>query len=61
MIELRPGARVRYVPAHSDEPREGEIVRVSSNGEEVLVKNRFGRFWLHFSRLRPVEETAPEP
>ena len=55
-LELRPGARVRYSPAHSDEWREGELVKSSPNREEWLVKNRFGRFWLHVGRLR-----SPEP
>ena len=59
-VELRQGARVRYLPVHSDEWREGELVRSSPNGEEWLVKNRFGRFWLHVSRLRPAEDTQPD-
>ena len=59
-LELRPGARVRYEPVHSGEWREGELVRSSPNGEEWLVKNRFGRFWLHVSRLRPAEDTQPD-
>ena len=52
-VELRRGARVRYIPAHSGESREGVIVRSSPNGEEWLVKNRFGEFWLNVNRLRP--------
>ena len=55
-LELRPGARVLYSPAHSDEWREGELVKSSPNREEWLVKNRFGRFWLHVSRLRPPDD-----
>jgi hypothetical protein len=55
-LDLRPGARVRYSPAHSDEWREGKLVRNSVNREEWLVENRFGRFWLHVSRLRPPED-----
>jgi hypothetical protein len=58
-LELRPGARVRYNAADSGEWREGTLVKGSVNGEEWLVKNRFGKFWLHYSRLRPVLE--PEP
>ena len=57
--QLRRGARVTYSPAHSDEWREGELVKSSPNGEEWLVKNRFGRFWLHVSRLRPA--VGPQP
>jgi len=52
-LELRPGARVRYTPAHTDESREGVLVKSSPNGEEWLVKNRLGRFWLHVNRLAP--------
>ena len=59
-LELRPGGRVLYSPAHSDEWREGELVKSSPNREEWLVKNRFGRFWLHVSRLRP-PEAEPGP
>ena len=53
-LELRPGASVRYHAADSGEWREGRLVKASANGEEWLVKNRFGKFWLHVSRLRPV-------
>ena len=59
-IELRPGARIRYSPAHSGEWREGELVKPSANGEEWLVKNRFGEFWLYVNRLRPPED-EPQP
>jgi hypothetical protein len=59
-LDLRPGAHVRYTPVHSDEPREGELVRSSPNQEEWLVKNRFGRFWIHVNRLRPVDD-KPQP
>jgi len=54
-LNLRPGATVRYQPADSDALREGELVRTSPNQEEWLVKNRFGRFWIHVSRLHPPE------
>ena len=52
-LELRPGGPVRYRAADSDEWRDGTLVRASANGEEWLVKNRFGKFWLLVSRLRP--------
>ena len=52
-LELRSGATVLYLAADSGEWREGTLVHASSNGEEWLVKNRFGRYWLHVSRLRP--------
>ncbi len=58
--QLRPGARVRYSPVHSDEWRDGELVKSSPNGEEWLVKNRFGRYWIHVTRLRPADEPQPE-
>ena len=57
-LELRAGARVRYTPVHSEEWREGELVKSSPNGEEWLVKNRFGRFWLNVNRLAPPEGGA---
>lgn len=59
-LELRAGAHVRYSPAHSDEWREGELVRSSVTGEEWLVKNRYGRYWINVSRLRPPED-GPQP
>ena len=55
-LELRPGATVRYLAADSGEWREGTLVKSSSTGEEWLVKNRFGKYWLHVSRLRPADE-----
>lgn len=55
-LELRPGATVQYHAADSNEWREGVLVKGSANGEEWLVKNRFGRYWLHVSRLRPALE-----
>jgi hypothetical protein len=58
MMELRPGLKVRYRSAAADGWLEGELVRSSPNGEEWLVKNRFGRFWIHVSRLRPPEDDA---
>ena len=58
-LELRPGAIVQYLAADSGEWREGTLVRSSPTGEEWLVKNRFGRYWLHVSRLHPVESLEP--
>ena len=58
-LELRPGQKVRYLPVHSTDWREGELVRSNPSGEEWLVRNRFGRFWIHVSRLRPA--TGPLP
>ena len=52
-LELRPGGSVRYLAADSDDWRDGTLVKASANGEEWLVKNRFGKFWLQVSRLRP--------
>ena len=61
-LELRKGAKVRYQPAHSGIYREGTLVRPSPNQEEWLVKNELGKFWLHVTRLRPVEdESAHKP
>ena len=57
-LELRRGATVRYLAADSGEWREGTLVKSSSTGEEWLVKNRFGKYWLHVSRLRPVNTLA---
>jgi hypothetical protein len=55
-LELRSGTRVRYLAADSGEWRDGTLVRSSPTGEEWLVKNRFGKYWLHVSRLRPALE-----
>ena len=57
-LDLRPGAMVQYSPAHSDEWREGKLLKASTTNEEWLVENRFGRFWLHVSRLRPPRDGA---
>ncbi len=54
-LDLRPGARVLHAPAGTDLWREGTLVRSSPNGEEWLVKDRFGRFWVYVTRLRPAE------
>ncbi|MBA2372356.1 MAG: hypothetical protein ACR2G8_03170 [Candidatus Limnocylindria bacterium] len=55
-LELRKGARVRYEPVHSDEWREGTLVRPSPNQEEWLVKNELGKFWVPVRRLSPAED-----
>jgi hypothetical protein len=55
-LDLRPGVIVQYRAADSNEWREGVLVKGSANGEEWLVKNRFGKYWLHVSRLRPAVE-----
>jgi hypothetical protein len=53
--ELRPGMMVRFGP----DQRVGELVRASPNGEEWLVKDRFGKFWVSSTRLgEEDEETA---
>ncbi|HUQ42512.1 MAG TPA: hypothetical protein VM052_08425 [Candidatus Limnocylindrales bacterium] len=57
-LDLRPGAMVLYSPVHTDEWREGKLVKVSTTNEEWLVKNRFGKFWVHVSRLRPPHDGA---
>ncbi len=59
-LELRSGAMVRYSPVHSDEWREGELVRPSTTGEEWLVKNRLGKFWIDVNRLRPAGDPQPD-
>ena len=53
-LELRPGVTVQYLAAASNEWQDGVLVKGSANGEEWLVKNRFGSFWLQVGRLRPV-------
>lgn len=58
-LELVPGAKVRFQPAHSGSWHEGELVRPSTTGEEWLVKNRFGRFWINVGRLLPAEGPLP--
>lgn len=57
-LDLRSGARVRWQSVHSDEWRSGKLVRASPNGEEWLVENEAGRFWIHVTRLRPAEDVA---
>ena len=55
-LELRKGARVRWLPVHTTDWREGKLVRASANDEEWLVENRLGRFWVHVTKLRPAEQ-----
>ena len=55
-LELRPGALVQYRAADSGEWRDGTLVKSSPNGEEWLIKNRFGKYWLNVNRLRPANE-----
>ncbi len=59
-LELRKGVQVRYTDAADGGAwREGELVRGSPNGEEWLVKNRFGSYWVPVTQLRPSEEPRP--
>ena len=53
-IELRAGVRVRFGP----DRRIGELVRSSPNGEEWLVKDRCGKFWVATNRLILEDEEA---
>jgi hypothetical protein len=55
-LELRPGTAVQYRAADSGEWRDGTLVKSSANGEEWLIKNRFGKYWLNVNRLRPANE-----
>lgn len=58
-LELRKGERVLYQLADGSW-LEGALVRGSPTGEEWLVKNRFGRYWVPVTRLRPAEEPQPD-
>ena len=54
-LELRRGMTVIFGP----DRRVGELVRSSPNGEEWLVKDRFGKFWVATNRIvLEDEETA---
>jgi hypothetical protein len=55
-LDLRRGARVRYLPVHTTQWLEGKLVRPSPTNEEWLVENQLGRFWIHVTRLHPAEE-----
>jgi len=56
-LELRPGVKVRFGP----DRRIGELERQSPNGEEWLVKDRFGKFWVATNRLLLEDEEAAAP
>lgn len=53
-LDPRPGIKVRF----GHDQRIGELVRASPNGEEWLVKDRLGRFWVATEKLRPADEEA---
>ena len=38
----------------------GELIHGSPTGEEWLVKNRFGQYWVSVTRLRPATEPQPD-
>jgi hypothetical protein len=53
-LDLRSGARVRWQPVHTEEWREGKLVRPSPTNEEWLVKSDTGQqYWIYVTRLRP--------
>jgi hypothetical protein len=52
-LDLRKGAQVLYRSAVEDGWQKGELVHGSSTGEEWLVKNRFGKYWVPVTQLRP--------
>ncbi|MEP6693206.1 MAG: hypothetical protein ABJB39_01020 [Chloroflexota bacterium] len=58
-LDLRKGARVLYRSPVADEWQEGVLVHGSTTGEEWLVKNRFGQYWVSVTRLRPFTESQP--
>ena len=53
-FEPRSGSKVRFGLDGSI----GELIRPSPNGEEWLVRNRLGRFWVSTMRLIPADEEA---
>ena len=57
-LELRKGAQVLYRLADGTW-LEGALVRGSPTGEEWLVKNRFGSFWVPVTQLRSSAEPQP--
>jgi len=59
-LELRKGAQGLYRSPVEDMWQTGELVHGSPTGEEWLVKNRFGRFWVPVTRLRPAPEPQPD-
>jgi hypothetical protein len=58
-LELRKGAQVLYRLADGTW-LEAALVRGSSTGEEWLVKNRFGQYWVPVTQLRPALEPQPD-
>jgi len=59
-LELRKGARVLYRSPVEDGWQTGELIHGSPTGEEWLVKNRFGQYWVSVTRLRPATEPQPD-
>ncbi|TME75641.1 MAG: hypothetical protein E6I44_07095 [Chloroflexi bacterium] len=59
-LELRKGAQVLYRSPLEDGWQTGELVHASATGEEWLVKNRFGQYWVPVTRLRPATEPQPD-
>ena len=55
-LELRKGAQVLYRSPLEDGWQTGELVHASATGEEWLVKNRLGKFWLSLDRIRLGDE-----
>ncbi len=55
-LDLRKGARVLYRSSVEDGWQTGELMHGSATGEEWLVKNRFGQYWVPVTRLRPATE-----
>ena len=54
-LDLRRGTKVIFGP----DRRVGVLERPSPNGEEWLVKDRFGKFWVATNRIvLEDEETA---
>jgi hypothetical protein len=58
-LELRKGARVLYRDPIEDTWRQGQLVRGSPNGEEWLIKDRSGQYWVPVTQLRPASEPQP--
>jgi hypothetical protein len=58
-LDLRKGARVLYRSPVLDGWQQGELVHGSSTGEEWLVKDRFGKYWVAVTQLRPAEGSQP--
>ena len=58
-LDLRRGAQVLYRSPVEDTWQQGELVHGSSTGEEWLVKNRFGQYWVAVTQLRPAEGSQP--